>query len=716
MRISWSFSLGASLLLSFAAMSVRAEQTMANAALKCTLTLDGKYAVKYAGPGWSLEGQLPGVTGSVTTKTGSDSIGKFHSLGLSFAGGARHAEIRVYDTTPVVELRDEWQAEGANVTPFPTFAHVPQEQEHLSFRTAAFAPYQFGKLNPQGPWIFFDKADHALAVSSADHFLVSKMTVNETGTAEIGIDPLIQAMPAGFVHSTLIVAGQGVRDTFRTWGASLLALGRKPPVTNTADALLDKMGYWTDNVTTYYYKFDQDKGYAGTLLAVRDEMNRLHLPVGNMQLDSWFYPKGPSPEGKWSSRPFNADSGEIVYRADPTLFPEGLKKFQENLGLPMITHARWISANSPYRQQYKMSGNIITDPTFWQSTAEYLRDSGVIIYEQDWLDRNALPETNLNDSEAFLREMNNAMQANGIGIQYCMPLPSHFMASTLYPAVRTIRPSNDGFTRARWDPFLYGSALAHAVGLWPWTDAYFSKDLGNLIISTLSAGPVGVGDAIGKFDVTNIMSAVRSDGKIIKPDAPLQPIDDMYIHDGDAENTPMIATGTTAFDKGVVTYVFAYPRRESEAGVSVRLSKLGVRGPVFAFDWKARAGKLLGPEDTIEMTFESGWAYAVLTPLNAASGIAMLGDVEKIVPMGRARISATAQHGAATQVTVQFASGEGPRAISGYAKAEPKIHTIKGAVSNFHYDAASHLFSALVTPTSANESVLYVRATKKGSH
>ena len=277
-RIAWSLSFGACLLLSSAATGAQAQQTAANAALKCTLTADGKYAVQYADPGWSLEGRLPGVTGSVAQKTGSDGIGKFHSLGLSFAGGARHAEIRVYDATPVVELRDEWQAEGANATPFPTFAHVPQEQEHLSFRTAAFAPYQFGKLNPEGPWIFFDKAAHALAISSADHFLVSKMTVSETGTAEIGIDPVIQAMPSGFVHGTLIAAGPGVKDTYHTWGASLLALGRKPPVTNTADAFLDKVGYWTDNVTTYYYKFDQEKGYAGTLLAVRDEMNRLHLP------------------------------------------------------------------------------------------------------------------------------------------------------------------------------------------------------------------------------------------------------------------------------------------------------------------------------------------------------------------------------------------------------------------------------------------------------
>ena len=113
------------------------------------------------------------------------------------------------------------------------------------------------------------------------------------------------------------------------------------------------------------------------------------------------------------------------------------------------------------------------------------------------------------------------------------------------------------------------------------------------------------------------------------------------------------------------------------------------------------------------MTFESGWAYTVLTPLQAASGVALLGDTDKISPMGRARISVAAEHGAETHATVRFAAGEGPRTIAGYAAATPKIKAVKGAVSNMHYDDASHVFSVLVSPADDNQSVLYLEAAKK---
>jgi hypothetical protein len=390
-----------------------------------------------------VQGKLAQPSGAVKAAAGDDKVGHFNSIAIDFAGGARRAEIRVYKDRPTVEFRDEWNAAGDNVTPFPTFAHVPVEQPHLSFRTINFGFYQFGALNPEGPWVFFDHAQHALIVSPADHFLVAKMSADESGKASIGIDPEIKNMPAGFIHSTLVSSGNGVNDAFGAWGATLLALGNKIPAPNTADALLNTLGYWTDNKTVYYYKFDETKGYAGTLLAVRDELKRLNVPVGYMQIDSWFYPKGPL--SHWETKGNTPEFGETEYRADKTLFPDGLKKFQQSLGLPLVTHARWIAPQSPYRQQYKVSGNVAIDPKFWQSTADYLHDAGVITYEQDWLDRNAHAETNLNDPDAFLHEMNTAMQSEHMSIQYCMTLPGDCMASTLYPAVQTTRTSGDGF-------------------------------------------------------------------------------------------------------------------------------------------------------------------------------------------------------------------------------------------------------------------------------
>ena len=59
--------------------------------------------------------------------------------------------------------------------------------------------------------------------------------------------------------------------------------------------------------------------------------------------------------------------------------------FQRQLNLPLVTHNRWIDPASPYHRQYRISGVAALDPEWWQDIAHYLRSSGVVTYEQDWL-------------------------------------------------------------------------------------------------------------------------------------------------------------------------------------------------------------------------------------------------------------------------------------------------------------------------------------------
>ena len=154
--------------------------------------------------------------------------------------------------------------------------------------------------------------------------------------------------------------------------------------------MLAELGYWTDNGAKYYYKFEPQMGYAGTLLAVRHQFAKLGITLGYMQLDSWWYPKGV--KDRWNSVSGRVPDGEYTFDADKELFPNGLPAFQQLLGLPMATHARWISPASPYHQRYKMSNNVIVDPAFWKSTAAYLSHPKVVTDEQDWLIESARPE------------------------------------------------------------------------------------------------------------------------------------------------------------------------------------------------------------------------------------------------------------------------------------------------------------------------------------
>src|SRR5262249_22180635 len=149
---------------------------------------------------------------------------------------------------------------------------------------------------------------------------------------------------------------------FESWGRFLTDLaGRRRPA-NDADFSLRLLGYWTDHGARYYYSFEEDLGYAGTLRKVRDEFRAMNIRLGYVQLDSWFYPKGR--DARWNS----ADplrGGTYLYEASTDLFPGGLAAFQRSLEVPLIAHNRWIDTQSPYRRKYAMSGNVSVDPRLW---------------------------------------------------------------------------------------------------------------------------------------------------------------------------------------------------------------------------------------------------------------------------------------------------------------------------------------------------------------
>jgi hypothetical protein len=705
---TWLLLLGLQLVFLCSAVSAQTPKTQqtSNAALQATIHDTGSYELAFPSVHWTLEGKLPDSPSSVRDAHGKDTIGSYEALSATYAHGARIAEIRVYQHSPIALLRETWIAGGPNEHPFPAFKALPAGLLRFSYRQKVFGIYEFGLLGPEGPWSLFDRQGNVLMLSPADHFQISRMNDEPEGEASSGILETIRNFPAGFSHGTLIVFGKGVNHTFTAWGDALLALGGKQRPANDANVVLAKFGYWTDRGATYYYKFDPQLGYTGTLLALREEFAKLGLPLGYMQLDSWWYPKGEN--DRWDSPGSTLPYGEDTYRADKELFPKGLAAFQESLGLPMVTHARWISTVSPYRQQYKMSGNVIIDPAFWNSTADYLGDARVVTYEQDWLSHNAQPEMNLTDPQAFLGEMAKAMLSKSITIQYCMPLPSDYMASTQYPSVQTTRVSDDRFERARWDAFLYDSRLASAVGLWPWTDVFFSGELPNLLISTLSAGPVGVGDALGGTNVQNIAAVVRRDMVIVKPDTPLLPIDSMYPTDATNPGAPMVAMATSNFGDYTMRYVFAYPRNETDQMVSVPLDELGASEPVIAYDWLSHTGRLIPTRGTLVMRFQDGWDYQILAPVNKKS-LALLGDTANFVSMGKKRIAAFEDHGTLT-ATVRFAPNEDYLTITGYASRHPRIKARQGKLRNISYDSQTRMFTLQASPGKSGEAILQIGA------
>src|SRR5882672_2360377 len=175
-----------------------------------------------------------------------------------------------------------------------------------------------------------------------------------------------------------------------------------------------------------------------------------------------------------------------------------------------------------------------------------------------------------------------------------MPLPKHYLQSTKYQNLVTTRVSNDRFDRNRWRVFFYGSRLAAAVGSWPWSDVFRSSERDNLLLSTLSAGTVGVGDPIGSADAASIKRAIRADGTLIKPDVPIVLLDRSIVDEARGATGPTIATTYSQHPGGRATYVFGFTD-SGAATLSFTPGELGYAGDVYAYNVNAATGRVLRP-------------------------------------------------------------------------------------------------------------------------
>ena len=545
------------------------------------VTSDGAWQVSVGALGWTFAGTVGSAATGITTSPGHDALGAYTQTTFSYqSGGTKQATIRTYQAAPIVIFTETYVDAAANSGAFPTFATYPALPHTLSHQ-GCFGHYQFNSFDgaADSPWLFFDGDGNGFAISAADHFQQAETTMAANGAITAGVLASITELPAGFTRQTILAAGNSVEDTYRRWGGALTTLAGKSLPSSDAGPVLNTLGYWTDHGAVYYYAYDNSLGYTGTLQAVASEWANKKIPLGYLQLDSWWYPKGP--QGDWTDN----NDGEYLYQADATLFPDGLAAFQKQIGVPLVTHARWLTASSPYRTEYQTSGNVVIDPAFWQQVMSYLRDAGVIVYEQDWLCSNAQPVYNLTDPDAFFDNMASNAATETLTMQYCMALPRDYLQSIRYDNLTTIRVSDDRFESSKWDEFLYDSQLAASLGVWPWCDVFMSTETTNLLLANLSAGPVGVGDGLGQVNPANLWQVARPDGVIVKPDVPIVPTEATYLADAAGTNPAMVAATHVEHASGLrYAYVFSYARQLSAPPGVYQAENATLSGAIAAHD------------------------------------------------------------------------------------------------------------------------------------
>ena len=718
MRLPPSFShpcllFAAVVFSAFLFVSVTRANTITTAHLQAVVETSGAYRIVANVPHWTLEGKLPAEANDIKTDTGTDRLGKYQELTFAWKEGERDLTgfVRLYDRGDLVLFSDMVpQASATPAASFPDFTSVPPEWFHFSYRDSAFSAPQFHLGTTSSPWLFFNAQAQAMLISAASHFPVATLTGNGKDRVASSFSPTLANLPAGWTQQTLLAFGDGINATFDLWGHALTDLQGKKRPSNDADDSLKYYGYWTDNGADYYYNYDQDKGYAGTLQQLTDTYRQEKIPLRYLQLDSWWYHKsytyfdgkeGKTKNPKLPTGDWNCYGGLLDYTASAFLFPEGLSRFQHEIGLPLITHNRWIDPASPYHQQYKISGIAAVDPAFWKHTAAYLKESGIVTYEQDWLsaiyDHSPELSSTPDLGEAMLDGMAQACAEQGITVQYCMALPRCFLQASKYDNVTTIRTSDDRFNPEKYHNFLYTSRFASALGMWPWADVFMSRETNNLLLSNLSAGPVGTGDALGKEDKANILKTVRSDGVIIKPDAALVPVDAAYVAEAQKQMVPLIATTYTDHSGQRTSYtVVLDPPKMVGLPFTLAPSDLNVSGPVYVYDYFNATGRWLEKNQPYSgKVGEGGLTYLIGAPVGP-SGIAFLGDRDKFASLGRQRIASLEDQPDHLKAEVLLTPSEDVVNLHGYAHKIPTVDVQNGTADPVAYDETTGHFTVAV--------------------
>jgi hypothetical protein len=684
--------------------------TQPGGGLSVTVDKAGEYAIHRAQPDWTYAGHVSGDPSDIALSRGTDKLGAYQQISFAWREDTspRTGWIRLYDDRPAV-LCAATSPLAADTPPgaFPAFTRLPAGLHRFSYAQRTFSPPQFSANECSTPWLMFDDQYDSVVISPADHFMVAQMQGDGRQRVASGMNPGLTGLPAGFTQKTLLVFGAGINRTWEQWGRALVDMQGVQRPANDADTVLKYLGYWTDNGAFYYYNYDTNQGYAGTLLALAARYREEKIPIRYLQLDSWWYyksltdpdgrtgkPKSASlPQGEW-----NRYGGLLEYKAHAFLFPDGLAAFQTKLGLPLVTHNRWVDLNSPYRDHFKISGVAAIDPLWWREIAGYLQANGVVTYEQDWLDRiykySPAFSTNLEAGELFTGGMADACRDRGLTIQYCMPYPCYFLQGSAYPNLTTARVSDDRFGPNRWNDFLYTSRLASALGIWPWTDVFRSGETANLLLATLSAGPVGTGDALGTENAGNLFQSVRADGVIVKPDAPIVPLDRMYVADANTNRVPMLAATWTDHDGLRTAYLFAKNRFQTQAAtVSLTAGELNLSGPVYVYDYFGGTVQRVGAGAAISTRLPAGaTAYFVVAPVGR-SGVAFLGDPGKFASNGRQRIASLHDHPGRLDVVVTLAAGEDQVTLHGASPRTPTATGADGRPLPLQYDPATGHFT-----------------------
>ena len=620
------------------------------------------------------------------------------------------------------------RAFGHQYTEFalPVFSDAAMAQWRLlPFRPAVVMP--LGLTAPDGRTVL-------LAPLTGPHDQIIAVPPPGDAQADLGLRAGwhgdIGAVPAGYATELAVVAGHGARECFATWARLLRAASGVDAPRRDSDTLSTRVSYWTDNGSAYWYRTEPRHDPASSIVAAVDDLEARGLPVGAVQLDSWWYPHEVL-------RPFDTDdwvvppSGMIRWEPRADVLPGGIADLRARLGRrPLVAHCRHLSSQSPYGEEFPLwvDGDRAhpQGPELYERLLDQAVAWGVDVFEHDWLIECYLGVRALRAcgrAAAWQRALDDALGARNLHAQWCMASPADFAFASELHNVTSIRTSGDhGYLvgpELLWAWFLHTNVMARALGLWPYKDVFraapeFAEREVEALLSALSAGPVGIGDRAGTADVDLVRRTCRADGVLVRPDVPIAATDRSVYGAPVWSAALLVGSAHTQHSAGRWGYAVTgnVTADRQPASTRVALTDLGSDRPdtdeVVVYDWRARRIERLARGGGYDVALEpSGWDYRVVAPV-LDGDLAVVGDPNLYATAGDARVADVVVDERGVTTTIL---GAGERVtVVGWARTVPTFRSWSPATRErtvpVSFDAATGLWELSVDIGPAGWTVL----------
>ncbi len=485
----------------------------------------------------------------------------------------------------------------------------------------------------------------------------------------------LDEIPTGFSTTLAVLRGDSIGALLDRWGSDMR--GGRPRVDASINPITSHLSYWSDNGAAYWYRTEPGRTNGGSVADAVESLRRDGVPVRAIELDSWCYDhEVPRPITAIGYPEEVPPSGMMTWtpRADafdpPSDGRDAIEAFADRLGRPpLVIHSRHISPESPYVTEgdwwVDLLGAHPHDTAFFRRWFDDARRWGVCAIEQDWMlmywfgirALRAAPGR----AARWQRGLDELAAESGVDLIWCMATPADLIHAASLDRVVAVRTSDDYRFAADpallWTWYLTVNRLAGALGLRAFKDCFFSADLPaggrvdpndidpidgdehhelEALLACMSAGPVGIGDRIGRTNRAIVMRTCDDDGTIRHVDRPLALIDGCLFGEP-ARGERLAWASTTATSSGQPwTYVLAIntttdtePDSASERDQitdTLRLDELGIDGTRSVLDW--RHGGLGDAHELTVTLAHRDWALWVVAPPGARADA---GDLTKYV-------------------------------------------------------------------------------------